>query len=67
MEQHFKYVAQKVHYNKNPDTFDFAQHFNKNPTPQQCCEIMSLIIISTLNPIQLMKTWGKSSCKLFRE
>ena len=58
MEQHFQDVAQKVHHDKNPDTFaaHLSQPFNQKPTPQQCLEIMKLEILSKLNPIGLMKT-----------
>ena len=36
MEQHSEDVAQKVHHDKNLDTFTthFAQHFDQKPTPQ---------------------------------
>ena len=66
MEQHFQDVAQKVQHDKNPDTFAalFAQHYDQNPTPQQCREIMKFEILSKVNPIGSMKTWSKSSCKL---
>ena len=46
----------------------FSAHFTKNftqkPSPQQCCEIMSFEIISTINPIGSMKNWGKAPCTL---
>ena len=32
---------------------------------KQCRDIMSLEIISTVNHIGSMKTWGKSSCTLY--
>ena len=66
MEQHFQDVAQKVANNKNLDSFadHFAKHFTRKPSPQECREIMSFDIISTVNPIGSMKTWGKSSCTL---
>ena len=66
MEQHLQDVAQKVANNKNSDSFaaHFAKHFTQKPRPQECCETMSFDIISTVNPIGPMKTWGKSSCTL---
>ena len=66
MEQHFQDVAQKVTNNKNSDSFadHFAKHFTRKPNPQECHKIMSFDIISTVNPIGSMKTWGKSSCTL---
>ena len=46
---HFK--AQKVQNDTNLDTFaaHFAQHFNRNPTHEKCREIISYVILSTLN------------------
>ena len=66
MEQHFQDVAQKVANNKNLDSFaaHFAKHFTQKPSPQECREIPSFDILSTINPIGSMKTWGKSSCTL---
>ena len=66
MEQHFQDVAQEVANNKNSNSFaaHFAKHFTQKPSPQECREIMSFDIISTVNPIGSMKTWGKSSCTL---
>ena len=66
MEQHFQDVAQKVANNKNSDSFaaHFATHFTRKPSSQECRKIMSFYIISTVNPIGSMKTWGKSSCTL---
>ena len=66
MEQHFQDVAQKVTNNKNSESFaaHFAKHFTQKPSPQECREIMSFDIISTVNPICSMKTWGKFSCTL---
>ena len=65
-EQHFHDVSQKLQHNKTLDTFaaHFDQHFDQNPTPKQCHEIMILETLSTANPIGLMKTWNKSSCTL---
>ena len=64
MEQHFQDVAQKVMNNNNSDSFasHFAKIFTQKPSPQQCREITSFDILSTVNPIGSMKTWGKSSC-----
>ena len=66
MEQHFQDVAQKVANNKSSDSFaaHFAKHFTQKPSPQECREIMSFGILSTVNPIGSMKNWGKSSCTL---
>ena len=66
MEQHFQDVAQKFTNNKSSDSFaaHFAKHFMQKPSPQECREIMSLYILSTVNPIGSMKTWGKLSCTL---
>ena len=66
MEQHSEDVAQKVHHDRDFDTFvaHLAQHFDQKPTPQQCCETMKLEILSKVNPIRSMKTWSKSSCPL---
>ena len=66
MEQHFQDVAQKVVNNKNLDSFSahFAKHFTQKPSPQQCRKIMSFDILSTVNHMGSMKTWGKSFCTL---
>ena len=67
MEQHFQDVAQKVANNKNSDSFaaHSAKHFIQKPSPQECRKIMSFDILTTVNPIGSMKTWGKLSCTLF--
>ena len=66
MEQHFQDVAQEVANNKNSNSFaaHFAKHFTQKPSPQECRKIISFDILSTVNPIGSMKTWGKSSCTL---
>ena len=66
MEQHFQGVAQKVHYDKNLESFaaHFIQHFIKKSSPQQCFTITSFRIISTENPLGLMKNWVKFSFTL---
>ena len=66
MEQHFQDAAQKVANNKNSEYFavHLAKHLTQKSNPQQCCEIMSCDIPSTVNPIGSMKTWGKLSCIL---
>ena len=40
------------------DTFaaHSAQHFNQNPTPQQCHEMTKPVILSTVNLIRSIKT-----------
>ena len=67
MEQHFQDIAQKVANNKNMDSFaaHFAKYFTQKPGPQECREIISFDILSTVNHIGSMKTWGKLSCTLF--
>ena len=59
-EQDFQYAAQKVINDAN--LYYFAAHFTKiftqKPSPQQCRDIMYFEIISTVNPIGSMKTWG---------
>ena len=66
MKRHFQDVAQKVHHDKNSDTFGahFAQHFDQKPTPQQFREIMKFEILFKVNPIRSMKTCSKYSCTL---
>ena len=66
MEQHFQDVSQQVANNKNLDSFaaPFAKNFTQKPSPQECRKIMSFDILSTVNPIGAMKTWGKTSCIL---
>ena len=66
MEQYFQDVGQKIQHNKNSNTFTahFAQYFNQNLTPQQCCEIMKIEILSKVNPIGSIKTWSKYSCNV---
>ena len=66
MEQHFQDIAQKVANNKNSNSFtvSFAKHFTQKPSPQECRKIMSFGILSTVNPIGSMKTWGKLSFPL---
>ena len=67
MEQHFQDVAQKVANDNKLDSFaaHFAKYFTQKPNPQQCRKIMSFNILSMVNPIGSMKTWGKSCCTLF--
>ena len=64
MEQHFQDVDQNVHHNKYPYNFvaHFTKNFNQNPIPQECREMTNFDIHYMLNPMGLMKTWGKSSC-----
>ena len=53
MEQHFQDVAQKGANNKNSDSFaaHFDEHFTQKASPQECREIMSFDVLSTVNPI----------------
>ena len=48
LTHHFK--AQKIHNDTNLDTFAalFAQHFNRNPTLEQCREIIIYVIFLRL-------------------
>ena len=66
MEQHFQDVAQKFMKDKNSEYFSyhFAKNFTQKRSPQKCRKIMSFDILSTVNPIDSMKIWGKSSCTL---
>ena len=59
-------MVQKFMHNNNPDSFaaHFAKIFTQEPTPQQCCKIMYPEILSTVNTIGSIKTWGKLSCTL---
>ena len=67
MKQHFQYVAQNFTNNKNSDSFSsyLAKTFTQKPSLQQCHEIMSFNILSTVNHIGSMNTWGKLSSTLF--
>ena len=62
-------MAQKAANNNNSDSFaaHFAKHFTQKLGPQECREIMSFDILYTVNPIDSIKTWGKSSCTLLYE
>ena len=53
MTQHFQDVEKKVVNNKNSDSFaaHFAKTFTQKPSQQECREIKSFDIISTVNPI----------------
>ena len=66
MEQHFQDVGQKVLNDSKSESFatHFAKQFTPKPSPQKCRGIMSFDILSTVNHIGSMKTWGKSSCTL---
>ena len=66
MEQHFQDVVQKIANNKNSESFaaHFDKHFTQKLSPQQCRKIICSNILSTVNPISSMKTWGKLSCTL---
>ena len=67
MEHHFQYVAQNVIHDNNSDSFadNFDKYFTQKLGPQKCCDIMSFKIISTVNPIGLMKTCSKPSFTLY--
>ena len=66
MKQNFQYVTQKEMHNKSSDSFaaDFDKHFTQKLSQQQCRNITSFEISLTVNPIGLMKNWGKSACKI---
>ena len=66
LEEHFQDVAQKVVNIKNSESFvaNFAKYFTQKPGPQECREIMTFDILSAVNYIGSMKTWGKLSCTL---
>ena len=66
MEQHFPDAVQKVVNNKNSGSFaaHSAKQFTQKPSPQKCCEIIYIVILSTVNPIGSMKKWGKSFCTI---
>ena len=66
MEQHLPDVSQKFMHNNNLDCFyaQLASKITQTPSPLQCHEIIFFLIISTVNPIGLMKTWGKLSFTL---
>ena len=61
MEQQFQYVDQKIMNDNSLDSLDahLAKKFTKKTIPQQCREFMSFGVLSTVNPIGSMKTWGK--------
>ena len=66
MKQHFQDVAQKFMNDKNSDCLaaHFGKHFTQKLSPQQCRKVMSFDILSMVNPIVSMKTWGKSACTI---
>ena len=55
-----------VQNGKFSDSFarHFAQRFSLKPSPQQQRDIMKFEIISSVNPISAMKTFGKHECTL---
>ena len=58
-------VFSQIQHDNDALVLDFmVELFTQKPSPQQCREIMSSDIISTVNHIGSMKTWGKSSCTL---
>ena len=67
MEQHLQNMAQKLIQVKNSDSFyaNFAKHFTQEHIPQQFLEIMFFIILYEVNPIGSIKTWNKSSCRIY--
>ena len=66
MKGHYNDVQQLVQNGKFSDSFarHFAQHFSVKPSPQQQRDIMKFEIISSVNPISAMKTFGKHECTL---
>ena len=63
MEQHFQYLAQKLTHNTNLHSFYayLENHFTQKPRSQKYHEIISFELFSMVNPIGLMKNWGKFS------
>ena len=61
MQKHLQEVPKTVLYNNNLDYFaaHFDEHLTPKPTPQKGFKITYFEIISTLNPIGLIKIWGK--------
>ena len=66
MNAHFNDVQKLVQDGKLSDTFacHFAQHFSQKPSPQQQRNIMKFEVLSSVNPIGAMKTFGKPECTL---
>ena len=66
MKGHYNDVQQLVQNGKFSDSFarHFSQHFSVKPSPQQQRDIMKFEIISSVNPISAMKTFGKHECTL---
>ena len=63
IEQKYQDVTGKVKYDEKSDSIaaHFSQHFTKkNTSPQQYRKIMVFDILFTVNPIGLVKDWGKS-------
>ena len=60
MEQPFQHVPQRVMNDNNLESFadNLAKCFTQKPSPQQFCKIISFEILSTVNHIGSMKTWG---------
>ena len=69
MEQHFQYVAKKLIHDNNSYSFaaHYVRHFKRKPIPQEYCDIMSFGIISTVNFIGSMKSWGGLSCSICKK
>ena len=61
MEQHFQDIYQKVQYNNSLECFaaNFDQDFTQKPIPQKYSTIIYFNILFMVNPIDLMKMWGK--------
>ena len=66
MEQHFQYVSKTFMRDQFLDSFAYhsAKHFTHKMIPQKWRDIMFFGILSTVNPIGSIKTWGKLSCAL---
>ena len=64
MEQHLQDVAQNIMTKNNSEFFaaNFAKKITQKQSSKQCRNIMSLGILSTVNPNTSIKTWVKSSC-----
>ena len=66
MNGYFNNVCKLVSNGTILDSFakHFAQHFNSAPMCKTLCDNMQLEILSQLNPIGAMKTFGSRNCSL---
>ena len=66
MEGHFLDVQKLITEGMILDSFTkhFAQHFDSEPSWKKLCDNMKSEILSKLNPIGVMKTFGSRNCSL---